>query len=177
MTTSTFSGDGAAVSPTLALTCSTVPGEAALMRVRSSAASATRELRARGGQRDLQPGRRRQPIGGERLAQRGARLIELLLGLVHGIARLVDVGIAAPGRCGAPCSARSSSSRLCTSCRSALATPSSAVLRSCAGLPAALGVVALALAHRRLGERGIDAADQLLVVEAHQQIAGRQPCR
>ena len=125
------------------------------MRVRSSAASACGEVRAAGGQRHFGPGRRGQPVGGERLAQRGARLIEPLLGLVDGIARLVDVGLRR-AVCGAPCSARSNSSRrlheLALGVGHAVLGGSAILGRLARGN---LGVVALALAHGDLGERGI----------------------
>ena len=172
MTTSTFSGEGVAVSPALALTCRTVPGEAALMRVRSSAASACGEIGAGSGQRHLGTGRRGQPVDGERLAQIGARLIEPLLGLVDGIARLLDVGfraLAAAARLVGAVELVAVLHELPLGVGH-LVLGGSAILRRLAG--GRLGVVALALAHGRLGKRGIDAADELLVVEAHQEIAG-----
>ena len=59
------------------------------------------EIRTSRGQRDFGPGRRGQPVGGERLAQIGARLIEPLLGLVD--AHRAPFRRRLPGRCGAPC--------------------------------------------------------------------------
>ena len=143
------------------------------MRVRSSAASASGELGAGGGQRRFGPGRRRQAIGGERLAQGGARLLEPLPGLgdAHRAPCRRRHRSAVPAR--RALQRRSNSSRLCASWRSALATLSSAVRRSCAALPGGSRCCrGRACAPPPRQRRHCTRADQLLVVEAHQQIAG-----
>ena len=170
MTISTFSGEGVAVSPALALTCRTVPAEAALMRVRSSAASAAeRSARAAVSATSGRVGAGSPSAASalRRLARAcSSRSLDLLTAsrafstsaLLAVAARLVGAIELVPVLHELPLGI---GHRI---------LGGSAILSKLAR--GALGVVALALAHRRLRERGIGATYELLVVEARQEIAG-----
>ena len=173
-TTSDVLGRGRAVSPTLALTCSTVPADGGPDARALQCRFGQRQLGACRGQGRFRPGRRRQAVGGKRLAQAGARLIEPLLAPCLTASRALSTSASLPVpsrralqlRDRVPRGPAPADARRWRRCPRPFCGPGRLARRPRYCRARACG-------RRPRPRRHCTRADQLLVVEPHQQIAGR----